>query len=234
MQNSKMNDIKANPLYIDQVYEHLLNAIAHGVLAPGSRIRQSALSASLGVSRQPVSHALQLLKKQGLVRDTGRQGMEVSPIDPYHVRQLYQARQSLEALAATLAAERAANGSASAEERRALADALESGRALALQATDLAGLVQADASFHVAMYRFAANPVIGEMLKDQWPHLTRAMVGVLDEPGVPQRAWDEHIRITASVLAGDVTTASRLMHEHLQRAGTDLFARLTKRISLAA
>ena len=70
MQNSSMNDIKSNPLYIDQVYEHLLQAIAHGVLAPGSRIRQSALSASLGVSRQPVSHALQMLKKQGLVRDT--------------------------------------------------------------------------------------------------------------------------------------------------------------------
>lgn len=234
MQNSKMNDIKSNPLYIDQVYDHLLNAIAHGVLAPGSRIRQSALSISLGVSRQPVSHALQMLKKQGLVRDTGRQGMEVSPIDPHHVLQLYQARQSLEVLAATLAAERAGSDQATAEERRALTEALENGRALALQATDLAGLVQADASFHVAMYRFAANPVIGEMLKDQWPHLTRAMVGVLDEPGVPQRAWDEHTRITASVLAGDVKTASRLMHEHLRRAGTDLFARLTKKTSLAA
>jgi DNA-binding GntR family transcriptional regulator len=229
-----MNDIKTNPLYIDQVYEHLLQAIAHGVLAPGSRIRQSVLSVSLGVSRQPVSHALQLLKKQGLVRDSGRQGLEVSPIDPHHVRQLYQARQSLEVLAATLAAQRAADGAATADERQALSDALETGRTLALSATDLAGLVQADASFHIAMYRFAANPVIGEMLKDQWPHLTRAMVGVLDEPGVPQRAWDEHIRITASVLAGDVATATRLMHEHLERAGNDLFARLTRKTSLAA
>ena len=36
----------------------------------------------LNVSRQPVSHALRLLKRQGLVVEHGRRGLSVAPIDP--------------------------------------------------------------------------------------------------------------------------------------------------------
>ena len=58
MQNS---DVVLNALFIDQVYERLLDSISFGELKPGMRVRQSRLAEQLGVSRQPISHALQLL-----------------------------------------------------------------------------------------------------------------------------------------------------------------------------
>jgi DNA-binding GntR family transcriptional regulator len=70
------------PALIDRAYEQLVEAIADGTLAPGQRIRQEELGRALGVSRQPISHALQLLKQQKLVEENGRRGLIVSEIEP--------------------------------------------------------------------------------------------------------------------------------------------------------
>ena len=61
----------------------------------------------LGVSRQPVTHALHLLHRQGLVAESGRRGFEVTQLDPARIRQLYEVRGAIDALAARLAAGRA-------------------------------------------------------------------------------------------------------------------------------
>jgi len=96
------------PALIDRAYEQLVEAIADGTLVPGQRIRQEELGRALGVSRQPISHALQLLKQQKLVEENGRRGLIVSGIDAERIRELYQVRTALDALAARLAAERIA------------------------------------------------------------------------------------------------------------------------------
>jgi DNA-binding transcriptional regulator YhcF (GntR family) len=96
------------PALIERAYEQLVEAIADGTLAPGQRIRQEELGRALGVSRQPISHALQLLKQQKLVEENGRRGLIVSEIDAERIRELYQVRTALDALAAGLAAERIA------------------------------------------------------------------------------------------------------------------------------
>ena len=72
----------------------------------GQRIRQNELADKLGVSRQPVSHALHLLHRQGLVAESGRRGFEVTQLDPARIRQLYEVRGAIDALAAKLAAKR--------------------------------------------------------------------------------------------------------------------------------
>ena len=76
-----MQHLDPQPALIDRAYEQLVEAIADGTLAPGQRIRQEELGRALGVSRQPISHALQLLKQQKLVEENGRRGLIVSGID---------------------------------------------------------------------------------------------------------------------------------------------------------
>ena len=95
------------PNLIDQVYARILEAITDRSLPPGHRIRQNELAEKLGVSRQPVSHALHLLHRQGLVAESGRRGFEVTRLDPERIRQLYEVRGAIDALAAKLAAGRA-------------------------------------------------------------------------------------------------------------------------------
>ena len=102
-----MNDAIADtPLLTDSVYQRLIEEIVDGKLSPGQRIRQAALAERLGVSRAPVSHALQLLKQHGLVRESGKMGVEVTPVSSDRVRDFYQIRARLDGLAARLAAAR--------------------------------------------------------------------------------------------------------------------------------
>src|SRR3954470_157652 len=96
--------LASTPNLIERTSQQMLAAIADGTLLPGQRIRQAELAETLGVSRQPVSHALHLLKRQGLVEDVGRKGLRVVPLDPLRVMQLYQVREAVDGLAARLAA----------------------------------------------------------------------------------------------------------------------------------
>src|ERR1700761_3581590 len=115
------------PNLIDQAYTRILEAISDRTLQPGQRIRQNELAEKLGVSRQPVSHALHLLHRQGLVAESGRRGFEVTQLDPARIRQLYEVRGAIDALAARLAAGRAA---VDAEGRARLEKALQAGRTI--------------------------------------------------------------------------------------------------------
>lgn len=220
------NSASDSPLFIDQVFDALLASIALGELKPGQRIRQSALARDLQVSRQPVSHALQLLKHAGLLRDSGRQGLEVTPIDPEYMRQLYQARKALEVMATGLAAQRVADRVVSAQEVAALTHALQHGEQALAQGEPLAVLVRADLEFHRAMYRLSGNAAVEHMMNTRWAHLMRAMLIVLDEPQTPARAWEEHAEMTHYVLSGNVLEAADLAGRHMQRAASDMYRKL--------
>ena len=154
-----MQPLDPQPALIDRAYEQLVEAIADGTLAPGQRIRQEELGRTLGVSRQPISHALQLLKQQKLVEENGRRGLIVSEIDPDRVRELYQVRSALDALAARLAAERVARQLID----RAAAASGGTGarrRPRAAPGCPVLAFIQADVAFHTALYRLSGNRAI--------------------------------------------------------------------------
>src|ERR1700759_5203467 len=142
--------IPLNPLpnLIDQVYARILEAITDRTLLPGQRIRQNELAEKLGVSRQPVSHALHLLHRQGLITESGRRGFEVTQLDPERIRQLYEVRGAIDALAAKLAAERVKLERAG---RAQLEKGLRAGGGIEDQ-TPLAQLIALDVEFHSAIY----------------------------------------------------------------------------------
>jgi DNA-binding GntR family transcriptional regulator len=216
---------------VEQVYDRLLQAICRRQLAPGARIAQEDLAERLAVSRQPISHALQRLKQQGLVRDAGRRGLVVAPIEADYVQALYEVRAALDAVAAARAARRVSEamrqGDAGIEHRLAEARAvLERGRA-AVAAGDKMALADADLAFHGVTNELAGNPVITEIARQQWSHIRRAIDVVLDDPGVHARVWDEHAAILSAIAEGDAGRAERLAREHATRAGQQTWQRLT-------
>jgi DNA-binding GntR family transcriptional regulator len=221
-----MQPLDPRPALIDRAYEQLVEAIADGTLAPGQRIRQEELGRALGVSRQPISHALQLLKQQKLVEENGRRGLIVSEIDPARVREIYQVRSALDALAARLAAERIA-GRAVDKQQRAAQRALASGLELQPDAPVLA-FIQADVAFHTALYRLSGNRAIEDTVTAQWPHLKRSMGAVLDDPEQRPLVWAEHREILRLVLAGDAAAAERAARGHTDRAGAETARRLSQ------
>ncbi len=187
------------PNLIDQVYARILEAITDRSLPPGHRIRQNELAEKLGVSRQPVSHALHLLHRQGLVAESGCSGFEVTQLDPERIRQLYEVRGAIDALAARHAARTRSRPTLSG--RAQLEAALQRG-ARDRRRTSLSRLIALDVDFHSAIYRLAGNPAIEEMIAPQWPHMRRSMATVLAELDYRQSAWPEHEAIAAHDFSG--------------------------------
>ena len=222
----RMQPLDPQPALIDRAYEQLVEAIADGTLAPGQRIRQEELGRALGVSRQPISHALQLLKQQKLVEENGRRGLIVSEIDPGRVRDLYQVRSALDAVAARLAAERVARREIAAQQQQAAERALAAGLVLPPDAPVLA-FIHADVAFHTALYRLSGNRAIEDTVAAQWPHLKRSMGAVLDDPEQRPLVWAEHWEILRCVLTGDPACAERAARGHAERAGAETARRLS-------
>lgn len=203
------------PNLIQQVYDRILESIVDQSLQPGHRIRQQALAEKLGVSRQPVSHALHLLHRQGLVVESGRKGFQVTPLDAVRIRQLYEVRGALDALAARLAAERVSHDAAN---RASFEAALAAGDMIDAQ-TPLSDLIALDLDFHRALYRLSGNPAIEEMASPQWPHLRRSMAAVLIDAEYRNLAWAEHRVIAQRVLAGAAAAAETAAQAHALAAG---------------
>lgn len=219
--------LTSSPDLIDQVHDRLLAAVVDGSLAPGERLTQESVAARLGVSRQPVSHALQLLKRRGLLIEHGKRGLAVAPLDAQRIRDLYQVRGSLEVLAAELAARRAAAGNLSGRDRAHAQEALARGGTLGADAAIL-DLVEADVNFHSALHLMSGNTAIAETISEQWPHFMRSMGFVLTEAKIRQRVWNEHAQILAAVLAGRADSAANLMRHHVAGAGEDTARRLER------
>ncbi|VVE49810.1 GntR family transcriptional regulator [Pandoraea cepalis] len=213
-----LGPLASTPVLIDLVYSRLRDAIADLTLPPGERIRQAELADALGVSRQPVSHALQLLKRDGLVCDSGRQGLEVAPIDADHLRQLYQVRTALDGLAARLAATRMAQGTLTDAELRRLQDAVAAGMAMT-RGTPVARQVRVEVAFHTALHDASGNPLIAQTVAPQWPHIMRAMAATLGAMPMQEVVWHEHGEIAARIAAGDAIGAEAAAREHTEADG---------------
>jgi DNA-binding GntR family transcriptional regulator len=210
------------PNLIEQAYSRILEAVIDRTLPPGHRIRQHELAEKLGVSRQPVSHALHLLHAQGLMAESGRRGFEVTRLVPLRIRQLYEVRGAIDALAARLAAARVKTDAAG---RAQLKATLQAGRAASPKAP-LSRLIALDVDFHSAIHRLSGNPAIEETIAPQWPHMRRAMATVLAELDYRESAWAEHETIAEHVLSGDVRAAEAEALAHALRAGRMIEERL--------
>lgn len=209
--------IASQPALIDQVHDSLVAAIADGTLKPGERLTQENMAELLGVSRQPVSHALQLLRLQGLAIESGKRGLVVAPMDANRLQELYQVRAVLEGLAARLAATRIRDGHASNAEKDTFVMALRQGSDLK-KGGGVQAMIGADVAFHTALHRLAGNSAIVDSVESQWPHFKRAMGTVLANTDRSRTVWAEHEKIADMVLSGKPKEAEDAILAHIEGA----------------
>lgn len=218
-----MRTLSPQPTLVDQVYEAILTDVTEGRFGSESRLIQEEIAAALGVSRQPVQQALLLLSRRGVLCDAPGRGLMVAPLDPDHVRNLYEIRAAMDSLAAGLAAGRA--GAAVAEEGRAI---VARGRA-AVKSGSFARMIAADMEFHFLLYRLSGNPLVAQVCEPHWTYLRRVMGEVLARAEAPRDIWDDHEAVLEAVAAGDEELAARLSREHVASASDALAASIALR-----
>lgn len=215
---AQLLQLASTPDLVDRVYRTLCDAISDGSLAPGQRLTQEDIAQQLAVSRQPVLQALRLLKRDGFVHDAPGRGLLVAPLDAEWIRNVYEVRGALDALAARLAAER---------RYRIDPGLLREGREAAA-GDDVMAMIDADLAFHVALYAAAGNPLIEQSAQLHWRHLRRVMGAVLRDMRQREAVWDEHQAIADAIAVGDSVAAARLVEEHSLHASQALGERLDR------
>jgi DNA-binding GntR family transcriptional regulator len=207
-----MDRLTPGPTLIARAYDAILTAICDGRLPPGARLNQDQLADRLHVSRQPVGQALSILKSQGFVRDNGRRGVIIAPLEREFFRAVYQVREALDPMAARLASQHCTREESAAGRRL-----LSAGRR-AVRARDIHAAIVADVNFHAWIYQVAGNPLLVETMGLYWNHLRRAMGEVLRRLSTRTTIWDEHQAIFDAIVEQDAGKASRLSLAHVRDA----------------
>jgi len=202
--------------FVELVYTNLRDAISDGSLQPGERVTQEDLAAQLNVSRSPVLQALRLLKKDGLLQDAPGRGLIVTRLEPKRIVELYQIRGALDALAAKLAAK---------SQKKIPMRLIEQGRKAA-SGQNVGAMIEADMSFHQAIYEASGNALIVENAALHWVHLRRLMGAVLQSSSSLEGIWDQHQGIAKAINNSDAHLAAELSEQHAELACNELVEHL--------
>ncbi len=208
-------------------YARVRELILSGDLGPGTVLNQARLAAEIGISTTPLREALRRLKQQGLVELDAHRDARIAPLDAAEARDLLELRQSLDPLAAGLAAQR--RTAADLEHMRHGLDRLES-----LPSNPSVAQLARHREFHAAIYRASHNALLVESLDALWDKTDRyrrhALQVERSQDELARRA-EEHRLLLEAVQDRDGAAASDLMRRHVE---TGLGARSAWRLAAAA
>lgn len=193
----------------ESVHNAILDMIVEGDLKAGQHLVEADLASRLGVSRQPVREALQLLNSDGWVDLRPAHGAFVHAPTPAEADQLLAVRGLLETESARLAAAHVSE--TGIEELR---DWCRQGTE-ALAADDVAALVAANAGLHAAVARFSGNTVLCELVSQVDRRVRWYFRPVARDRGA--QSWDEHSELIEAIAAGDGDRAAEVMRLHTEQ-----------------
>lgn len=206
--------------------------IISGVLAPGTKLRETALAKQYAVSRIPVREALRSLEAEGLVESRPYVGSVVAPSPIEDAEDLFEIRIVLESATARRAAKRAA-ALADGEEpdprwravRKEINDILKAGEVVIADGR-FEELAVLNMRFHFAIAELSGSLSLISLLRQisgkiEWLYS-------LNVSRRGSRAWPEHRAILAAIDAGQEANAAKLMGEHVGRSRDAYFAMMAE------
>ena len=191
----------------EDVAERLREAILHGELSPGQRLREEELSVRLEVSRGPVRDAFILLEREGLVRSSRNRGVSVVERTRNDLQEIYTLRSALEPMAITLAIQR---GDAE--------DLAEMTSAFSRRITER-DAARLDVEFHDTIYQAAHH----QRLSNAWEQIRLPTYWFMLSRNVASPDWREgtvkgHADILKIIRSGDERAAATMITEHISFA----------------
>jgi DNA-binding GntR family transcriptional regulator len=192
-----------------QAYQYVIRGLEDGSLQPGTRVRETELAKSVGISRTPVREALNRLVNEGLVTNDPHRGMIITELDQGLVSELYEMRGVLESTAASLAAKHATDVEVSL-----LRTLMEADREM----TDAVEIANNNRMFHQVLYQCGHNRFLLKTLQALQNSMLLLGNSTLSERGRPDEARNEHEAIVQALEARDPEMAAEAARKHIQEA----------------
>jgi DNA-binding GntR family transcriptional regulator len=196
--------------------ERLRQAILAGDMAPGQRLVEEELAATLGVTRASLRAALFDLAAEGLVERIPNRGARVRAVTLDEAIAITECRMALEGLCAAKAADRVTGPEAARlrqigeEMERSVAD----GELLKYSALNH--------ELHRLVREISGQAVAASLLERLNGQLVRHQFQLSLRPGRPQASLPEHLAIIAAVAGRRPAEAEEAIRRHLRGVITAL------------
>ena len=197
----------------------LCEEIIRGQLKPGEKLSETAIASRFKVSRGPVREALRRLSERNFVDFIPNVGARVASTSLIDMLHLMEVRESLEILAAELAAENMTGAERSRLEK------LYKNHLSMFSKEKINPYFQSpeDLDFHYAIAKGSGNPVLVKILcEDLYPKIPVCRSQHQYIKGRGTKALEEHQYILAAITEGDPELANIYMKRHLQSARESL------------
>ncbi|MEM7425273.1 MAG: GntR family transcriptional regulator [Pseudomonadota bacterium] len=181
-------------------------------LAPGTALPERDLSEALGISRTPMREAIRQLGAEGLVEYSATRRPRVANPSLDELEMLLEVQGSLEALAGTLACEKASQPE--------LDDIFDMEREIAAMSETAVSLdfFKADMAFHTAIVRAARNAPLLETHAQYNARLWRARFISSRRRVNRAGTLSQHRDIAEALNARDARKAAEALSQHLKTA----------------
>ena len=194
-----------------QVTNELRKSIIENRLKAGTRLTESELSTTLGVSRTVIREAIAVLNKDGFLEKESSHCTRVASYSAKDISEIYDMRACLESGALELM-----------EDPRLIVDELkainEKAKAIALtEPFDGLAFVEADMDFHTCIIKYADNNI----MMDSWHRIIGPLQVLLHRyiffivnNTVEKRASYDHNRIIEKFGTGDKKLINEVLKDH--------------------
>lgn len=204
-------DLAGGESLTDIAYRKIKAAVLDGALPPGLMASEQQIATRLAMSRTPVHHAIVRLEQDGWIQLLPRRGLQIAPISPADIHDVYETLLVLEVAAAGRLATLALRDGDPA--LAALETACEDAEA-ALTKGDLSEWLAADARFHTLLVEASGNRHITRLARSMLDYAQRARQVTLKLRPHPASSNEDHRAILAALRAGDDALARERMRAH--------------------
>jgi len=201
-------------LLSDKVYGLVRRAILDGTQAPGSRLVESEIARSLGVSQAPVRDAIKRLGHEGLVTSLPRRGSYVTELSDHEFAIGRELRAAVERQGAEVVS---ADEHADTTALRDIADRMVSAAAAQGARAELRLL---DMEFHRTAVELADSPLLMRVWSIMEPSLiSQHVIGDPDFAGDWGAVAKDHVRLVDLLDAGEPKAAGKAFYVHAAGQG---------------
>lgn len=190
-------------------YRALHDAIVAGQLQPNQRLVEADLVEALGVGRAAIRTALVRLEQEHLVERERNRGARVRMVSLQRAIEILQAREVLEGLTASRAAEHITPKDATALRGDLAVQRKHLDRGDLLAASD------ANAAFHRRIVTIARHETAERLISSLHAQMVRFQYRTILAPGRSERSYGEHLAIADAITDGNARAAERAMRRHI-------------------
>lgn len=195
----------------DTVFDRIEADILNGNLRRGDILTELKLCEMLSVSRTPVREALNRLRQEGLIEESGK-GAVIVGITDRDLDDIYEVRLRVEGLATAMCAQVITDTQLKTLEETVALQEYYTGRH---QADSIKNL---DSEFHRLIYSYCGSRILSELLSDLHRKVQRFRRSSVEDPERAIAAVREHAEILAALKDHNRALAEQLAAAHIKNA----------------